>query len=55
MERLSFGHGFVPRIGRQDHKALDCTLAPPGLFEDEPSDVPWVVVHGAWATPDTLY
>jgi len=53
MERLSFGHGFVPRIGRQNHRALDRALAPPGLFGDEPSDIPWVIVDGAWAKPDT--
>lgn len=53
MERLSFGHGFVPRIGRQNHRALDRALAPPSLFGDEPSDLPWVIVDGAWATPDT--
>jgi hypothetical protein len=53
MKRLSFGHGFVPRIGRQNYKALERALAPPSLFGDEPSDVPWVIVDGAWATPDT--
>src|SRR5680860_715197 len=53
MERLSFGHGFVPRIGRENYKALERALAPPSLFGDEPSDVPWVIVDGAWATPDT--
>lgn len=53
MERPSFGHGFVPRIGRQNYKALERALAPPSLFGDEPSDVPWVIVDGAWATPDT--
>jgi len=53
MERLSFGHGFVPRIGRHNHRALDRALAPPGLFGDEPSDIPWVIIDGAWAKPDT--
>src|SRR3989304_2717613 len=53
MERLSFGHGFVPRIGRHNHRALDRALAPPGLFGDEPSDIPWVIIDGAWAQPDT--
>ena len=53
MERLSFGHGFVPRIGRDNHRALDRALAPPGLFGDEPSEIPWVIVDGAWAKPDT--
>lgn len=53
MERLSFGHGFVPRIGRDNHRALDRALAPPSLFGDEPSEIPWVLVDGAWAKPDT--
>lgn len=49
MKRLSFGRGFVPRIGRDNHRAL----APPGLFGDEPSEIPWIIVDGAWAKPDT--
>ena len=53
MERLSFGHGFIPRIGRDNHRALDRALAPPSLFGDEPSEIPWVIVDGAWAKPDT--
>lgn len=53
MERLTFGHGFVPRIGRANHRAIDRALSPPGLFGDEPSEIPWVIVDGAWATPDT--
>ena len=53
MERLLFGHGFVPRIGRQNHRALDRALNPPSLFGDEPSDIPWVIVDGACTTPDT--
>jgi hypothetical protein len=53
MERLSFGHGFVPRIGRENHRALDRALAPPSLFGDEPSEIPWIIVDGAWIKPDT--
>ncbi len=53
MERLSFGHGFVPRIGRENHRALDRAMAQPGLFDDEPSEIPWVILDGAWANPET--
>lgn len=53
MERLSFGHGFVPRIGRDNHRALDRALAQHSLFGDGPSEIPWVIVDGAWAKPDT--
>lgn len=52
MERLSFGHGFVPRIGRNNYRALDRALAPPSLFGDEPSDLPWLILDGAWLKPD---
>jgi len=40
MERLLFVHSLVPRIGRQNHRALDRALARPSLFGDEPSDIP---------------
>jgi hypothetical protein len=52
MERLSFGHGFVPRIGRQNHRALDRAMGQPGLFGEEPFQIPWVIVDGAWIRPD---
>lgn len=55
MERLSFGHGFIPRIGKQNYKALERALSPPSLFGDEPSDVPLVIVDGAWANPEMSF
>ncbi len=53
MERLSFGHGFVPRIGKENYKAIDRALTQPSLFGEEPSHLPWVIVDGTWAKPDT--
>lgn len=52
MERLSFGHGFLPRIGSHNYKALDRALAQPSLFGGEPANLPWVIIDGAWARPD---
>ncbi len=53
MERLMFGHGFVPRIDRQNHRALDRALGPPSLFEDGTTDLSAVIMDGAWLQPDS--
>lgn len=42
-----------PRIGRHNYKALERAISQPSLFGDEPSDIPWVIVDGTWATPDS--
>lgn len=47
---LDFGHGFLPRIGSDNYKAVDRCLGPAQLFSD-PIDLPWAVVDAAWAEP----
>lgn len=45
---LDFGHGFVPRIGEENYKAVDRCVGPADLFS--PSfDLPWAIVDGGWA------
>lgn len=45
---LDFGHGFIPRIGSQNYKAVDRCLGPDTLF-DAPVDLPWAIVDAPWA------
>lgn len=53
---LKFGHGFLPRIGQENYKAVDRCLGPADLFNPDPLTLPWAVVDGAWAedSPDLL-
>ncbi len=46
---LDFGHGFVPRIGQENYKAVDRCIGPADLFTSTPLDLPWAIVDGAWA------
>ena len=52
---LDFGHGFIPRIGEQNYKAVDCCVGPTDLFSSS-LGLPWAIVDGAWAEqkPDLL-
>lgn len=52
---LDFGHGFIPRIGEQNYKAVDCCVGPTDLFSSS-LGLPWAIVEGAWAEqkPDLL-
>lgn len=45
---LDFGHGFIPRIGSQNYKAVDLCLGSNTLF-DAPLAMPWAIVDAAWA------
>jgi len=46
---LAFGHGFMPRIGDGNYKAVDRCLGPANLFA-ETLVLPWPIVAGPWAT-----
>ncbi len=46
---LRFGHGFIPRIGEGNYKAVDRCIGPPSLFSGGPLVLPWVIVDGIWA------
>ena len=46
---LEFGHGFIPRIGRDNYKAVDRCIGPADLFTELTLDLPWAIVDGAWA------
>lgn len=48
---LQFGHGFIPRIGSENYKAVDRCLGPGDLWS-APLDLPWALVDGAWAEKD---
>lgn len=52
---LDFGHGFIPRIGEQNYKAVDRCVGPTDLFSSS-LGLPWAIVDGAWAEqkPDLL-
>lgn len=52
---LDFGHGFIPRIGEGNYKAIDRCVGPTDLFSTA-LDLPWAIVDGAWAEqkPDLL-
>jgi hypothetical protein len=45
---LDFGHGFIPRIGEDNYKAVDRCVGPTDLFSSS-LDLPWAIVDGAWA------
>lgn len=45
---LDFGHGFIPRIGSQNYKAVDRCLGADSLF-DTRLDLPWAIVDAGWA------
>lgn len=45
---LDFGHGFIPRIGEENYKAVDRCVGPADLFSSA-LDLPWAIVDGAWA------
>ena len=47
---LDFGHGFIPRIGTDNYRAVDRCTGPTTLF-DTALDLPWAIVDGAWAEP----
>lgn len=52
---LDFGHGFIPRIGEQNYKAVDRCVGPTDLFSSS-LGLPWAIVDGAWAEqkPDLI-
>lgn len=45
---LNYGHGFIPRIGSQNYKAVDRCLGQRDLF-DAALDMPWAIVDAPWA------
>jgi hypothetical protein len=45
---LDFGHGFIPRIGEGNYKAVDRCVGPTDLFSTS-LDLPWAIADGAWA------
>lgn len=45
---LDFGHGFIPRIGEENYKAVDRCVGPTDLFSSS-LELPWAIVDGAWA------
>lgn len=51
---LNFGHGFIPRIGSQNYKAVDRCLGPDSLF-DAPVELPWAIVDAPWAEKNQEY
>jgi hypothetical protein len=46
---LDFAHGFLPRIGEENYKAVDRCVGPADLFTPDPLELPWAIVDGAWA------
>lgn len=46
---LDLGHGFIPRIGEENYKAVDRCVGPADLFNPDPLDLPWAIIDGAWA------
>lgn len=46
---LNFGHGFIPRVGEENYKAVDRCVGPADLFTETQLDLPWAIVDGAWA------
>lgn len=45
---LDFGHGFIPRIGEENYKAVDRCVGPAALFSSV-LDLLWALVDGARA------
>ena len=50
---LELGHGFIPRIGEENYKAVDRCVGPADLFNPDPLDLPWAIIDGAWAERTT--
>lgn len=46
---LDLGHGFLPRIGVDNYKAVDRCVGSTDLFASRPLELPWAVADGAWA------
>lgn len=46
---LELGHGFIPRIGEENYKAVDRCVGPADLFNPDRLDLPWAIIDGAWA------
>ena len=46
---LEFGHGFMPRVGEDNYKAVDRCIGPADLFTEDPWTLPWAIIDGAWA------
>ncbi len=46
---LGLGHGFIPRIGEENYKAVERCVGPADLFNPDPLDLPWAVIDRAWA------
>lgn len=53
---LDFGHGFIPRIGEENYKAVDRCVGPADLFTADRLALPWAIIDGAWAegSPELL-
>jgi hypothetical protein len=53
---LELGHGFIPRTGEENYKAVDRCVGPADLFNPNPLDLPWAIIDGAWAEgrPESL-
>jgi hypothetical protein len=47
---MDFGHGFIPRVGEENLKAIDRFIGATDLFNAEVIDLPWAIVDGAWAS-----
>lgn len=43
---LDFGHGFIPRIGEENYKAVDRCVGPTDLFSAA-LELRWAIVDGA--------
>ena len=46
---LELGHGFIPRIGEENYKAVDRCVGPADLFSPDTLELPWAIIDGAWA------
>lgn len=46
---LELGHGFIPRVGEENYKAVDRCVGQADLFNPDPLDLPWAIIDGAWA------
>lgn len=46
---LEFGHGFIPRNGKDNYKTADRCIGPADLFSDVALEVPHAIVDRAWA------
>jgi hypothetical protein len=46
---LDFAHGFIPRIGEENYKAVDRCVGPTDLFSGTSLELPWAIVDAAWA------